>query len=257
MTGPSRRNRLPGGSGAYPLSMHNAKPNLASALVGHLRAQISGGAIPPGQKLPSENELIAEHRVSRTVVREAITRLQAEGLVYTRRGAGSFALTPPPPAEPAAQALVPRTVEERRQLIEYRVGFETEAAAVAARSRTAQDLSAMDQALRGFEAAAGNAAVSMSCDFEFHLAVARATGNPYFGQAVENFGPSMIAMPRGRLDSADTITADRLGSVAAEHRAVRDAIASGDPHMAAAAMRMHLGNSMLRLQSEAGLGPAL
>ncbi|KSU65289.1 FadR/GntR family transcriptional regulator [Arthrobacter sp. NIO-1057] len=227
------------------------KPNLASSLVDHLRERISSGDIAAGEKLPSENTLIASHGVSRTVVREAITRLQAEGLIYTRRGAGSFALTPPPEATPESQTHIPRTLEERRQLIEYRLGFETEAAASAALRATEADLNAMDAALEGFEASLGNASVSMSCDFEFHLAVARATGNPYFSQAVQNFGPAMIAMPRRRMDSADSVSSGRLDAVAAEHRAIHKAIATQNPQLASAAMRIHLSNSMKRLQAEA------
>ncbi|WP_349930549.1 FadR/GntR family transcriptional regulator [Glutamicibacter mishrai] len=227
------------------------KPNLASSLVDHLRERISSGDIAAGEKLPSENTLIASHGVSRTVVREAITRLQTEGLIYTRRGAGSFALTPPPESSPESQTLIPRTLAERRQLIEYRLGFETEAAAGAALKASEEDLSAMDAALQGFEASLGNASVSMNCDFEFHLAVARATGNPYFSQAVQSFGPAMIAMPRRRLDSSDSLPSGRLDSVAAEHRAIHQAIAAGNPQLASAAMRIHLSNSMARLQAEA------
>ncbi|WP_417372560.1 FadR/GntR family transcriptional regulator [Glutamicibacter protophormiae] len=228
------------------------KPNLTSSLVEHLRERISSGSIAAGEKLPSENALISEHGVSRTVVREAITRLQAEGLVYTRRGAGSFALTPPPQPQSDTKIPVPRTMTERQQLIEYRLGFETEAAAVAALSASDADLKSMDEALKGFEASQGNASLSMNCDYEFHLAVARATGNPYFAHAVQGFGPSMIAMPRRRLDSTAAVDAERLGSVTTEHRAVREAIAAGNPQLAAAAMRLHLGNSIQRLQAEAG-----
>jgi len=231
--------------------MQSMKPNLASSLVEHLRERISSGDIVAGEKLPSENTLIASHGVSRTVVREAITRLQAEGLIYTRRGAGSFALTPPPAAMAETQPLIPRTLDERRELIEFRMGFETEAAASAALSASESDLSAMESALQGFEASLGNASVSMSCDYEFHLAVARATGNPYFAQAVQTFGPGMIAMPRHRLDATDSIDSHRLDSVAAEHRAIHEAIASGNPQLASAAMRLHLANSVKRLQAEA------
>lgn len=228
------------------------KPNLTSTLVEHLRNRISSGDISAGEKLPSENSLIAEHGVSRTVVREAITRLQAEGLVHTRRGSGSFALTPPPDPSLATGARVPRTLDERRALMEFRLGFETEAAAKAAASHSEKDLAAMDHALRGFETASGNASASMSCDYEFHLAVARATANSYFAHAVQNFGPSMIAMPRRRLEPAESRSATQWSPVAAEHQAVRNAIASGNPQLAAAAMRIHLANSISRLEPEAG-----
>ena len=69
--------------------------NLTADLASDLRRRIVDGVLAPGAKLPSENTLISEFGVSRTVVRSALTRLQAEGLVETERGRGSFALTPP------------------------------------------------------------------------------------------------------------------------------------------------------------------
>lgn len=228
------------------------KPNLTTELVKHLREQISSGRIAPGDKLPSENELIAEHEVSRTVVREALSRLQAEGLVHTRRGAGSFALTPPA-AETGAQARVPRTLAERRQLLEFRMGLESEAAAASALAARPTTLPALDEALAAFRAAGTNAALSMSCDFEFHAAVAAGTGNPYFHDAVQHLGPAMIAMPRQRLKSMDSIPDSRLEQVATEHLGIRNAIASGNAMAAAAAMRVHLASSLHRLEVEAGV----
>lgn len=230
------------------------KPNLTVSLVEHLREQISSGSIAPGDKLPSENSLIAEHSVSRTVVREALTRLQVEGLVHTRRGAGSFALTPPAP-ETGAQARVPRTLAERRQLLEFRIGLESEAAAAAAVAGNADTLPALDAALAAFRKAGTNASRSMSCDFEFHATVAASSQNPYFLDAVRHLGPAMIAMPRQRLDSTESVLLPRLEQVAEEHLAIRNAIASGNAMAAAAAMRVHLANSLHRLQVEAGVSP--
>ena len=104
--------------------------NLTSALVDDLRARIVDGRISPGERLPSESTLIAEHGVSRTVVREAVARLQAEGLVHTRRGSGSFVLTPP--AAPGGTSRPVRTLQDRRRLLAFRPGVESEAAALAA-----------------------------------------------------------------------------------------------------------------------------
>lgn len=235
--------------------MDSTKPNLTANLVQHLRGLISGGTIAPGEKLPSENALIEEHGVSRTVVREAITRLQAEGLVHTRRGAGSFALTPPSAETPTSHR-IPRTLDERRTLLEYRMGLETEAAANAATRHQGHDLKAMDAALLGFERSAGHASRTMGCDYDFHLAVARASANSYFSEAIEGFGPAMIAMPRMRMESDSEHLAVRLAAVAGEHQAVRNAIAAGNPMAASAAMRVHLVNSLDRMLLEATQPPA-
>lgn len=226
------------------------KQTLAVSLVDSLRRRIVDGTIPSGEKLPSESALISEFGVSRTVVREAVSRLQAEGLVHTRRGSGSFALTPPSAdEEPAGGMRRPRTLEERRALLAFRTGVESEAAALAATNAGAGAVAALDDALAAFDAAGNHAATAVSCDFAFHRAVAEASGNFYFVDALLSLGPAMIAMPPERLEPADDGgRPERLRRVALEHAAVRNAIASKDPFTAAAAMRLHLANSRDRLE---------
>jgi len=233
--------------------MQKSKTNRTATLVEFLRELISTGQIAPGDKLPSENTLIAEHGVSRTVVREAIMRLQAEGLIHTRRGSGSFALTPPRDEADASAGKVPRTLEERRQLLEFRMGFESQAASAAARHLPQGALADMDFALAAFRASGGNASQTMSCDYKFHLAIARASSNPYLVQAIETFGPAMITMPRQRFDEPEGQLTPRLRQVAEEHESIREAIAAGDQLLAASCMRLHLANSIKRLERESGI----
>ncbi|MFB0835814.1 FadR/GntR family transcriptional regulator [Arthrobacter halodurans] len=225
--------------------------NLTATLAAALRADIVDGTIAPGDKLPSESTLIAEHGVSRTVVREAITRLQAEGLVHTRRGAGSYALTPPAETAGGGAVRPARTLGERTALLEYRAGLESEAAALAALRRRQEHLAALRSCLRAFDEAAGSPADMLASDFDFHSTVARASGNAFFVDAVQALGPAMISMPRGRLE-AEGDTRARAAQVGAEHAAVLAALEAGDPVSAAAAMRTHLVNSRRRVESEAG-----
>ncbi|MFW6187474.1 MAG: FadR/GntR family transcriptional regulator [Actinomycetota bacterium] len=228
--------------------------NLTTTLVEELRARIIGGQISPGERLPSESTLIAEHGVSRTVVREAVARLQAEGLVHTRRGSGSYVLTPPSdPSSAGAAARPVRTLEDRRRLLAYRIAVESEAAALAAAARTSRHLAALGAALDGFERDGRNPSAALARDFEFHRGVAEASGNPYFVDALTGLGPTMISMPRYRLERGSTDAGGpRLTPVAAEHRAVLDAITAGDPLAASAAMRTHLSNSRRRGEVRAG-----
>lgn len=230
--------------------MFSMSPNLTSSLVEHLRRAIVEGDIPAGEKLPSEAELISEHGISRTVVREALARLKIEGLVHTRKGSGSFALTPPaaPTSEPGFRQA--RSLEDRRALLAFRIGVESEAAALASSARAPRDLAALRRAMEAFSAADDSPAEAMTHDFGFHLAVAQASGNAYFADVLTGLGPAMISMPRHRL-AADSAGGHRLGDVSAEHRAVVDAIAAGDPMAASAAMRSHLVNSRRRLEDEA------
>lgn len=224
--------------------------NLTAALVQDLRERIVDGRIAPGERLPSESTLITEHGVSRTVVREAVARLQAEGLVHTRRGSGSFVLTPPP--EPTSGGRPVRTLQDRRHLLAFRIGVESEAAALAASARTEQHLAGLRAALERFENET-RPTTALAEDFEFHRTVAEASGNPYFVDALNRLGPAMITMPPHRLDTVAAEPAgQRVSTVAVEHRAVLDAVQAGDPGAAAAAMRLHLSASRWRLRAESG-----
>src|ERR1041384_7586826 len=72
--------------------------NLAQGVVEQISGSIRQGLLKPGEKLPTESSMMAQHGVSRTVVREAISHLQASGLVQTRHGIGTFVLEPAPSA---------------------------------------------------------------------------------------------------------------------------------------------------------------
>lgn len=224
---------------------------LSGTLVESLRTRIVNGDIAPGEKLPSEPRLATEHGVSRTVVREAIARLNLEGLVHTRRGSGSYALTPPADDADGAPPLA-RSLADRLALVEYRLALEAEAAALAATRRTPAQLAALADRLDALASSDCHPATAMQHDFAFHRLVAEAAGNRFLLEALDRLGPQMIAMPRGRLDRHD---GGRFTAVVQEHRAVLAALESQDPLAAAAAMRVHLAGSRRRLLAESGAPP--
>lgn len=230
---------------------------LSGTLVEALRTRIVNGDIAPGEKLPSEPRLAVEHQVSRTVVREAIARLNLEGLVHTRRGSGSYALTPPAEADDGG-APVARSLTDRLALVEYRLALEAEAAALAATRRTSAQLAALGDRLDALASSDGHPATAMQHDFAFHRLVAEAAGNRFLLEALDRLGPQMIAMPRGRLDTHDATAQDdgRFTAVVQEHRAVLDALDAQDPLAAGAAMRVHLAASRRRLLQESGADAA-
>ena len=106
--------------------------SLAQRVVAGLKDKIFAGDLPPGKKLPSETELIEEFGVSRTVVREAVTRLRAEGLIETFQGRGSFVLAVPQPSSFTVEAAALRTHRDVLDMIDFRLGVESETAALAA-----------------------------------------------------------------------------------------------------------------------------
>jgi GntR family transcriptional repressor for pyruvate dehydrogenase complex len=226
---------------------------LSGTLVEALRTRIVNGDIAPGEKLPSEPRLSAEHGVSRTVVREAIARLNLEGLVHTRRGSGSYALTPPAADADGGTRPLARSLEDRLALVEYRLALEVEAAALAATRRTTAQLAALADRLEALASSDGHPATAMQHDFAFHRLVAEAAANRFLLEALDRLGPQMIAMPRGRLDhrhGSDMPDSDRFAAVVQEHQAILAALETQDPLAASAAMRVHLVGSRRRLLEE-------
>ncbi|MFC5499333.1 FadR/GntR family transcriptional regulator [Caenimonas terrae] len=223
--------------------------SLALDLVDAIGDRIRQARVAPGDKLPTEAEIMQEFGVSRTVVREAISKLQASGLVVTRHGIGTFVLGVGG-TEGGAFRIAPEQVATLRDVIavlELRAGVETEAAALAAQRRTPENLADMRAALDAFAAAIEAGQDAVAADFQFHLGVARATQNPHYVQLLTSLG--IMIIPRARLDALEAAGEERrdyLRRVNGEHESIFDAIANQDADGARAAMRTHLANSRER-----------
>lgn len=220
---------------------------LALELVDSLGDRIRAGQLQVGDKLPTEAAIMAEFEVSRTVVREAISKLQAAGLVETRHGIGTFVLGA---GDAPSFKITPEqfsTLQDVIAVLELRIGLETEAAGLAAQRRTADNLVALRKALDAVIAAVEGGQDSVVADFQFHLEVARATQNGHFAELMATLGSQII--PRARLEPSVDMSAERqtyMRRVNAEHESILDAIASQDVESARAAMRTHLSNSRER-----------
>lgn len=223
--------------------------NLASGLVEAFGLRISGGQLQVGQRLPTEADVMAEFGVSRTVVREALSKLQAAGLVETRHGIGTFVLGL---GERAGLRLAPEQMATLREVIavlDLRIGLEAEAASLAALRRSDDNLRQMRASLLAFTAAIASNTDAVGADFQLHLEIARATQNQHFLDLMTDLGALLI--PRKRIDTAGLAGEDRrdyLRRVHAEHESIVNAIANQDSEAARAAMRTHLSNSRERLR---------
>ncbi len=222
--------------------------SLAQRVVAGVKDKIFAGGLPPGPKLPSETELVEEFGVSRTVVREAVTRLRAEGLVETFQGRGSFVLAVPEPTSFTVESAAIRSHHDVLDMIDFRLGIECEAAALAAARADAAGAQNVRTALTEFTEAAPEDAVE--ADFRFHRAVAAASGNRFYVDLLDSLGPMMIMLPRTRLGDTHSITdAAHAERILREHDAIATAVVDGDPELARAAMRLHLGNTRRRLDA--------
>jgi GntR family transcriptional regulator, transcriptional repressor for pyruvate dehydrogenase complex len=229
---------------------------LTHELVEALRTQLRSRRIKPGDKLPTESVIMQSFGVSRGVVREALSRLQAAGLVQTHHGVGTFAL------EPATQNQFPfdlsgaGDISDMLEMLELRTSIESEAAGLAATRRTDEHLQEMRSALHDFELNLTAVGETVAPDFRFHLAIAQATGNRYFSELMGHLGLEVI--PRTRVSSAWLNVEQRaqhLHKVNQEHLDIFAAIERRDPEAARAAMRIHLVNSRER-QRRAHAEPA-
>ena len=240
-----------------PPSFRRRPRTLAHELVDALGDRIRAGRLVVGDKLATETALMGEFAVSRTVVREALSKLQAAGLVETRHGVGTFVVGPDDSSTFRIDREHLATVRDVVAMLELRIGVEVEAAGLAARRRTPENLRLMRLALDAFTEAVGQGRDAVSPDFQFHLEMMRATQNPNFANLMLTLGP--MAIPRARLDepttAVDEARRDYLGRVNAEHESILDAIVVQDPEGARAAVRTHLANSRERRRRAAAVAP--
>jgi GntR family transcriptional regulator, transcriptional repressor for pyruvate dehydrogenase complex len=215
--------------------------NLTQEVVQRLQGEIAAGRLVPGARLPTEQGMIAAMGVSRTVVREAVAALKAEGLVTTRQGSGAFVAND---AGRRGFRIDPdglSSLAEVLQVLELRQTIEIEAAAIASLRAPAKGLRAIGAALRAFEAAVARGEPAIAEDFAFHSAIAASTANPHFSRLLEFLG--LFIIPRQSVRSESMSAVDNrtyLQQIAAEHSAIHAAILSRDAELARAAMRAHL-----------------
>ncbi|MGO4155412.1 FadR/GntR family transcriptional regulator [Cupriavidus sp. YAF13] len=229
--------------------------------------RINDGVLRPGDRVPSEPELMREFGVSRTVVREAMSRLQAHGIVETLQGKGTFVLAPPV-AQPILR-IGAGDFKARQVLamLELRIILESEAASLAALRRADQHLKAMREALDAFDAHRRAGVSTVEDDYRFHAQISAATGNEYFEEVLGSL--ERVTIARRVADAAQPLASESAGAgprfseplpslesgkdiAQAEHEAIYDAIRRADAAAARAAMFLHLSNSRERLRAKVG-----
>ena len=222
--------------------------SLAARVGGALHDKIRSGALPPGARLPTEHALAQHFGVSRTVIREAIAGLKAEGMVETRQGSGAYVRRPVPHGQASFRIdpLTREAVQNLLSVIEVRQAIEAEIAALAAARRTPGQLDEIRHALAAIEAAVAQGGDGVDEDVAFHRAIARATGNPYWA--------GMIDMFTGQLRAAVAVTranearrTDFAEAVRIEHQRIVAALAAGDPAAAREAAGTHMAGAAARV----------
>lgn len=218
---------------------------LADQAYSGIVAMINDGGLGIGDRLPSEARLAEEFGVSRTVVREALVRLAADGITEARRGAGSFVKGRPSDKLAAYMPLaeLPTTMGS----YEVRFVLEAEAARLAAVRRSDEEMAGIDDALAGLRAALLSSAPAHGEDMELHRRIVSATANPAFLAAFEALFPDIDRIMRAGVDISRARPPEVLGAMMREHEMIVDAIRAADADGAALAMRWHLSEGRKRL----------
>ncbi|WP_321924272.1 FadR/GntR family transcriptional regulator [Paraburkholderia guartelaensis] len=224
---------------------------LSDTVAQQLLAQIDKGTFARGGRLPTEAVLAQEFGVSRTVIREAISRLKNEGVVEPRQGSGVYVA--------AHGAIRPLRIDYAEameggsvlQILAVRRAIEAEVAAEAAMRRTDADMMAIDAALKKIDEAVAEGRDGVAEDVAFHRAIASVTGNPYFLKTLTFLNQYLEA---GTVITRrnEALREDFSRQVRDEHAAIAAAIRVGDPMAARNAAQTHMYNAARRL-AEAGI----
>ncbi len=222
--------------------------SLVDRVVHKLQAEIQSGVYPANTRLPAEQALADNFKVSRPVIREAIARLKVDHILVTRKGSGAYVSD-----NPVGNAY--RLADSSKtggpdinfqHVFELRYWAECAAAELAARRRTPNDLFAMRCALDDMDRCAGDFAAAGVADLAFHRAIAIATHNPYFSGFVDFLAHQLLETRRLAWENS----AQRaLGPSPAqqEHRLILAAIVAADPKAAREAACAHLLTAAQRL----------
>lgn len=231
-----------------------SRSNLAEKVLAHLSADIRGGRLAPGARLPTEQELTATLGVSRTVVREAVAALRADGLVITRRGSGAYVAAN---ANASPFRIPARDLDKLDNIIdvmELRLAVEVEAAALAAERASRRKIAEIRSAWRTIDQALRRGEAGVPEDVAFHRTIAEATGNRQFPRFLAFLGGHVI--PRSSVQVRSDTPAERrlyYDRFQHEHGRIVAGISAQDPAEARRAMREHLTRSLERYRNLAGV----
>jgi GntR family transcriptional repressor for pyruvate dehydrogenase complex len=220
---------------------------LSDRLAALLRARIESGEWEPGHRLPTEHQLTLEYGVSRTVVREAVSRLKSMGWLTSRQGSGMFVAEAGPARALVFDPAVLRSLAAVLQVVEVRRSLEGEVAALAAARITPAKARQVEKSLAAIDVAVAQGRDGVEEDLEFHRTIARITDNPQFEillDFLEQYLRDAIQVTRAN----EAMHAEFMRQVRAEHQAIARAVGKGDAAGARRAAVRHMVNAVQRIE---------
>jgi GntR family transcriptional repressor for pyruvate dehydrogenase complex len=217
---------------------------LADRIYEQILEQIVSGKFSIGDRLPSENQYANDHGVSRTVIREALSRLLADGVVITRQGAGTFVQRKP--GREFLRLAPIGGIPDLMRCFEFRIALEGESAYLAAQRRTEENIEAISEAFEKLDQANNLGEVGVPLDIAYHMAIARASRNQLFVQTLDALALHIFNGMNITRSLSLNRNRKRLLLVQEEHRRILEAIRKGDEEVARNEMRAHIDNARHR-----------
>lgn len=236
---------MPLSSAAAPSRQVPPAANLPDRVAGVIASEIRAGRPAAGEKLPTEAALAQRFAVSRTVIREAVSRLRSLGLVDSRQGSGLYVKQAGfSPLHFDASSVV--SLQAVLQMVEVRRALETEVAGLAAQRRTSAGAQRIRAAFQALDEAVRAGGDGVDEDVTFHRAIAEAAGNPFLIGTLEYLGQFLQGATRvTRANEARRSDFER--QVRDEHTGILRAIEAGDTAAARRAATKHMNHAASRI----------
>jgi len=220
-----------------------ARSSLVDHVTRDLTESIGSRSFAPGDKLPTGQQLAEQYGVSLTVIREAISRLRADGLIESRQGSGVYVVGENSRKPFRIQMGLHENLGAAQRVFELRAGVEVTAAGLAAARRTKVQLRDLKNAHAAMVQAAARGEPAVDQDFAFHRSLAAATGNDLFTSFLSFLAYHIrdaIFISRGVEREWDS------ASVLAEHAEILDAVSARNVEQAREAMVRHMEKCLVR-----------
>lgn len=231
------------------------RPPFSAVVAKSLKEMIRREKLKPGDRIPTEAELCVQYGVSRTVIREAIVGLRSEGVLVARQGIGVFVAEAAAPRFEVDWNAI-RTLPKTIMLTELRMAVEVEAAGLCALRRTKAEAADIRRRMEKVDAERQDPkSTKVWYDYRFHLAIAKASNNPYIHQLLKFMAP--VVMPRIKLGAiVDDASKDAYyRMIHEEHERIVVAIERSDVAAAREHMRAHILAAIGRLSALASSLP--
>lgn len=219
---------------------------LYESVLESLRDYIESGQIQVGETFPSERTMEAQLHVSRPVLREAFRVLESAGVVRSRPGGRRHLITSAlPDSDTLRSARLKNNAETLLLLWEAREPLECRSASLAARRRTEEQLQEIQRPIAMIGNLTRQIYRETDSNLEFHLAIAKASANPFLEQSIRH----LIEQFRS-LDFKHLLPPDNWDDLQGTHRSIFNAIQNQDSKLAERAMRAHFVQLRASIKNE-------